>query len=154
MAIKDYESAVRSCFKEDDIENLWYGGTDGKIGDDPNVMYVAITENQNWWLNKCVLRDWFFDYKKFETLPLQIDCQTYGVYCIWMKKEDNHSICPHCETKKIAVEFKTDLGDGDVMVCEDCYNEIEGEEDEWCEEHEQVMWKDGLKCGGCMDKEK
>lgn len=23
------------------------------------------------------------------------------------------------------VEFKTDLGEGDVMVCEDCYNEIE-----------------------------
>lgn len=154
MAIKDYESAVRSCFKEDDIENLWYGGTEGKIGDDPNKMYVAITENQNWWLNNCVLRDWFFDYKKFEALPLHIDCATYGVYVFWMKKEDNHSICPHCETKKIAVEFKTDLGDGDVMVCENCYNEIKGEEDEWCEEHEQVMWKDGLKCGGCKDKEK
>jgi len=65
------------------------------------------------------------------------------------------SLCPRCETKQPAVEFKTDLGNGDVMVCEDCYNDIcEEEEDEWCEEHEQVMWKDGLKCGGCLNEEK
>ena len=47
----------------------------------------------------------------------------------------NHKLspCPRCETDKPSVEFKTDLndGNGDVMVCEDCYNEIaEQEEDE------------------------
>jgi hypothetical protein len=25
--------------------------------------------------------------------------------------------------------------------------------EEWCEEHEQSKWKDGLKCGGCLDDE-
>jgi len=25
--------------------------------------------------------------------------------------------------------------------------------EEWCEEHEQIMWKNGLKCGGCLDDE-
>jgi hypothetical protein len=93
MAIRDYESAVRSCFKEDDIQSLWYGGTEGKIGDDPNKMYVAITANQNWSRNCCILRDWFFDYEKFETLPLHIDCEEYGVYVFWMKKEaEDHPI--------------------------------------------------------------
>lgn len=24
--------------------------------------------------------------------------------------------------------------------------------EEWCEEHEQVMYKNGMKCGGCMDE--
>ena len=23
---------------------------------------------------------------------------------------------------------------------------------EWCEEHEQPMWKNGLKCGGCLEQ--
>jgi len=26
--------------------------------------------------------------------------------------------------------------------------------EEWCEEHEQSKWKDGLKCGGCLDDKK
>jgi hypothetical protein len=26
-------------------------------------------------------------------------------------------------------------------------------EEEWCEEHEQVMWKNGLKCSGCLEGE-
>ena len=87
MAIRDYESAVCSCFKEGEIQGLWYGGTEGKIGDDPNKMYVAITAGPNWYKNCCILRDWFFDYEKFETLPLEIDCESYGVYCIWLLKD-------------------------------------------------------------------
>jgi len=37
--------------------------------------------------------------------------------------------------------------------------EGDGEEDEdedekeWCEKHERVMWKNGMKCGGCLDDE-
>jgi hypothetical protein len=87
MAIRDYESAVRSCFKEDDIAKVWYDE------DDPNKMYVAITENQNWSRNCCILREWFFDYEKFETLPLDVDCERYGVYVFWVKKEaEDHPI--------------------------------------------------------------
>ena len=111
MPINNFETAVRSCFGEDSIETLWYGGTEGMIGDNPNKMYVAITEGADWWQNKCILRGWFFDYEKFEKLPLHIDCADYGVYVFW-----------------------------------------EEEEEEYCEEHEQPMWKDGLKCGGCLEK--
>ena len=85
MTIHEYESAVRSCFGEDGIEELWYGGEEGKRGDDPNKMYVAITEGNEWWLNKCVLRDWYFDYEKFKTLPLEFDCAAYGVYVFFFK---------------------------------------------------------------------
>jgi len=82
--INEYETEIRSCFG-DSIQDLWYGGADGKIGDDPNMLYVAILENADWWLNKCVLRDWFFDYEKFKTLPLELDCASYGVYVFWEK---------------------------------------------------------------------
>lgn len=126
MSINEYESAVRSCFGEESIQGLWYGGTEGKIGDDPNKMYVAITEGDNWWQNKYILRGWFFDYEKFETLPLEIDCETYGVYVIWMKGTP-------------------------PPLPEESESESESD-DEWCEEHEQPMWKDGLKCGGCLDQ--
>jgi len=73
----------------------------------------------------------------------------------------NSNICPNCEEMNGPVEFKTDLGEGDVMVCEDCYNDLEGwQEDtddddiEYCEKHEQSMYNDkGLKCGACCDEE-
>jgi hypothetical protein len=42
------------------------------------------------------------------------------------------AICPHCDKINGSVEFKTDLGEGDVMVCEDCYNEIEEDDDNSC----------------------
>ena len=36
------------------------------------------------------------------------------------------SMCPYCEKQKPDVEFKTNVGmEQDVMVCEDCYNELE-----------------------------
>ena len=92
MPINQYETDVLSCFKGE-AENFWYGGTDGKIGDDPNKMYVAIRENENWSLNKCVLRDWFFDYKAFAKLPLAIDCEQYGVYVIKEAEEENLGKC-------------------------------------------------------------
>jgi hypothetical protein len=72
-------------------------------------------------------------------------------------------ICPGCDSLKQNVEFKTYYHEGgDTIVCEDCFNEMEGseeedeeedEEEEWCEEHEQVMWKNGLKCSGCLEGE-
>ena len=121
-------------------------------------------------------------------------------------------MCPGCDSLKQNVEFKTYYHEGgDTIVCEDCFNEMEGseeeeeeedeeeeeeegqdcrgcgcwlpdgkecvfpescdafcepcfeerqehekedeKEEEWCEEHEQVMWKNGLKCSGCLDEE-
>ena len=37
---------------------------------------------------------------------------------------------------------EADEDDDDDSVCE------------WCEKHEQKMWKDGLKCGGCLEDER
>ncbi len=76
--ITQFEEKVRSCFPNDGVQNLWF---------ENDKMYVAIPEDHNWWKNKCVLQDWFFNYKQFETLPLSIDCQSYGVYVIWEKKK-------------------------------------------------------------------
>lgn len=97
------ENIIKDCFPPDGTQKVWT--EDGKI-------YVAITEDHNWSQNKCVLRDWFFDYAKFKKTGYQIDCQSYGVYVFWPRAEP--------------------------------------QEEEFCEEHEQVMWKDGLKCGGCL----
>jgi hypothetical protein len=85
-SIHDYENAIKECFGEEGVQALWYGGTPNKIGDDPNRMYLAIHEDYNWWNNKCVLQDWYFDYNKFRHLPLELDCESYGVYVVWMKK--------------------------------------------------------------------
>jgi hypothetical protein len=51
------------------------------------------------------------------------------------------TLCPGCEEKKPNVEFKTSLCGmpGDVLVCEDCYNEIcEQEEEEDKESDEEA----------------
>ena len=89
--ISKYESEVRSCFG--DTVELWYGGKEGKIGNNPNMMYIAIADNEHYWENDCVLRDWYFDYGKFKTLPLELDCYSYGVYVVWMSesKDDTKS---------------------------------------------------------------
>ena len=87
--INEYESAIRSCFKDsNDIEDLWYGGKEGKIGENPNCIYIAIREDDNYWKNKCILRDWYFDYDKFKTLPLSYDCYSYGVFVFIIEKKD------------------------------------------------------------------
>mgnify|MGYP006889593451 CR=1 FL=1 len=31
--------------------------------------------------------------------------------------------------------------------------ELESLKTEWCYDHEQLMWKNGLKCSGCLDDE-
>jgi hypothetical protein len=85
MSIKDYEQTIRKCFGEESIGSIWYGGTLGKIGDDPNKLYVGIVEDNNWWLNRCVLRDWFFDYDMFKTTGCSVDCADYGVFVFWHK---------------------------------------------------------------------
>ena len=86
MSLADYEEQALSCFSCG-YAATWRGGTAGKVGDDPEKLYIAIKEDENWALNKCVLQDWFFDEEAFKGLPLEIDCEQYGVYVIWMKTE-------------------------------------------------------------------
>mgnify|MGYP003661474952 CR=1 FL=1 len=101
--------------------DLYYQGEDGKeykiVGDVSEIDYKRTEEG--YWDDEISESD-----EEAEAAKGSGECQEEEE-----KEEDNHSICPRCETKKIAVEFKTDLGDGDVMVCEDCYNEIEEEEE-------------------------
>lgn len=83
--ISDYEKEVRACFKTGAIQRLYYGGQHGTDTTDPNKMYVCISEDENWWSNKCVLHDWYFDYEQFRKLQLDLDCADYGVYVICRK---------------------------------------------------------------------
>ena len=40
----------------------------------------------------------------------------------------------------------------DICECVDEYEMVMNSEYEgWCEDHEQIMWKNGLKCGGCLE---
>jgi hypothetical protein len=80
-----YQSKIRALFATDPQE-VWMGGTPGKVGDDPTKMYVAIQEDQDWGKNKCILRDWYFNYAEFEKLGLGLDCEDYGVYVFSLKK--------------------------------------------------------------------
>ena len=41
----------------------------------------------------------------------------------------------------------------DDEECEECDEESKEESEEFCEDHEQPKWKDGLKCGGCLEEE-
>jgi hypothetical protein len=34
--------------------------------------------------------------------------------------------------------------------CPECQSDVD---EEWCEKHEQVMWKNAMKCGACLDDE-
>lgn len=52
--------------------------------------------------------------------------------------------CSDCGERKSCGNYNNDK----EWFCEDCY-----EEEEFCEKHEQPMWKNGMKCGGCMDEE-
>ena len=70
----DIVDSIKSCFGEGSVQNV-------RIED--HKIFVAITEDDNWWLNKCILRDWYFDYKKFKTLDMHVDCESYGVYVFW-----------------------------------------------------------------------
>lgn len=46
-------------------------------------------------------------------------------WCSLTDEMEEELTCPNCEMVNGPVEFKTDIGNGDVMVCEDCYNSIE-----------------------------
>jgi len=67
-----------NCFGPGSTQKVWI--EDGKI-------YVAITEDENWYLNRCVLRDWFFDYDAFKKTGYECDCVSYGVFVFWNDKK-------------------------------------------------------------------
>ena len=68
--------AIVNCFGSGSTQKEWI--EDGKI-------WIAITEDENWYLNKCILRDWFFDYEAFKKIDYEVDCESYGVY-VFKKK--------------------------------------------------------------------
>ena len=74
---------IKSCFPPNGTQKVWI--EDGKIK-------VAITEDENWWANKCILHDWFFDYGKFEDSGYEMDCESYGVFVFWIET------CMKCNT--------------------------------------------------------
>lgn len=73
-AHKTHTDAIKGCFGENSIQKCWSEG---------DKIYIAISEDENWWQNKCILRDWFFDYEKFKKLNMHVDCERYGVYVFW-----------------------------------------------------------------------
>jgi hypothetical protein len=56
-----------------------------RVDDDSKKVYVAIQEDDDWWKNKCVLRDSYFNYEACKKLGLECDCESYGVYVFWKK---------------------------------------------------------------------
>lgn len=73
-------------------------------------------------------------------------------------EEDIHK-CGMCEEEQDK-EYSTCCEECGLLTCEDCLKTYSGvccrcveednppDEEEYCDEHEQVMYKDGLKCSG------
>jgi len=68
--------AIIDCFSTGSIQSI-------RVED--KKIYVYITEDDNWYANKCIMRSWYFDYDKFETSEYEFDCYDYGVYVFWAK---------------------------------------------------------------------
>jgi len=75
----DMVESIKSCFGKESVQNVRIEG---------DKIFIAITEDNNWWRNKCVLQDWYFDYEKFKTLNMHIDCESYGVYVFWPREDE------------------------------------------------------------------
>ena len=89
--IRSYTADILDCFSEHSIQEFWYGGTKGKVGDRPNTFLVAINEDLADWYDNCyVLKNSIFNYKAFRKIPVQIDCQSAGVYVFFLNaKQDD-----------------------------------------------------------------
>lgn len=48
-------------------------------------LYVAIRDDEYWPKNCCILRESYFDYKRFDQTKWFMDCHNYGVY-VFLKK--------------------------------------------------------------------
>jgi len=74
-------NVIMECFPNNQIERIWTSPNKEKV-------YVALKDNENFWMNKYVLRDWFFNYEKFKTItPWEVDCEYAGCYVFF-----NHSL--------------------------------------------------------------
>lgn len=79
--IKSYETAVRNCFTDQHLDDE---GIKIQYRDDtPNRMFIIIPDGIHWYKNCCILRDAYFNYELFNKLPLEIDCDNYGVFVVW-----------------------------------------------------------------------
>jgi hypothetical protein len=72
------------------------------------------------------------------------DCPCGNDNAVECEEED----CENCRRGKFC-----DCEDKGCPQCNKDEKDLDEEEEEWCEEHEQIMWKDGGKCGGCLDEE-
>jgi len=70
------------------------------------------------------------DYLAKLTEKIEMGSNTFTALRTEVSSKSKMSKCPMCEENKPNVEFKTDMGDGDVLVCEDCYNDICEDEDD------------------------
>ena len=109
---------IKSCFEETSIQKYW---------SENDKIYIAITEDSNWWQNKCILRDWFFDYEKFKTLDMHMDCESYGVFVFWPKdtEDSTRQTCNVCGEEKSSWNYDDDH----QVICTDCQ----------CEEEHEIM---------------
>lgn len=77
------EEQIRKFFKvEGSIQKMWR--KEGRV-------YVAITENEDWWANKCIPRDYYYDYAAEKASNIECDCADYGVYVFWETPGKNAS---------------------------------------------------------------
>jgi hypothetical protein len=81
---------------------------------------------------------------------------TFEGYTLTLVTLEGEEMTCDVSTEEIIPPSTTGPAESDTKVDEDqevVVEEEEEEDEEWCEEHEQVMRKDGNKCGGCLDED-
>jgi hypothetical protein len=67
--------------------------------------------------------------------------------------DTHYEVIGKCNNCKILIHKNWDFHISNTeIICRPC-SKSRKDDEEWCEEHEQVMWKNGKKCGGCLDIE-
>lgn len=77
-----------------------------------------------------MMTKWSRRVPRFRKMSLKAKEATYD-HCIEFFNYSNEHV-------HLMSRFYDDTDDNEEIV------------EEWCEEHEQIMWKDGLKCSGCL----
>ena len=135
---------------------------------------------KNKWDRKATDKDWDHFMEMYDEINVDVVCDTLEELmdeCLtdsfWNCSECDETVagtydadhapagwdgrlCQDCFTKMAVPckncgdEFVQEDDDEKEDCCPDCRKD---DEEEFCEEHEQVMWKDGGKCSGCLDEE-